>query len=306
MNLNYYIVFLDIARTHNLTETAERMNYTQSGVSHIVAELEKQLGVTLLIRRKQGVLLTSEAHQLVQTMQEVIAQNDKLLQRANRLSGHTGSVVRVGTVLSVAVHWLPHILQKFERENPEIRVVLRDGLYQDVEKWLAEGEIDCGFTSRSTRSDFEFVPLRSEPLLAVVPKDYPLAKQDYVTLQELSVLPFIVPREGSNYDIGRMLEMERVSMTYRYSVNDDYAALAMVRNGLGVTIMPKLILEENRKDLCVLPLKNDYERTIGISTQRQGVRSMACSAFIDCTQRWLSEHQNIRRPEEPLNCTPAV
>ncbi len=306
MNLNYYIVFLDIARTHNLTETAERMNYTQSGVSHIVAELEKQLGVTLLIRRKQGVLLTSEAHQLVQTMQEVIAQNDKLLQRANRLSGHTGSVVRVGTVLSVAVHWLPHILQKFERENPEIRVVLRDGLYQDVEKWLAEGEIDCGFTSRSTRSDFEFVPLRSEPLLAVVPKDHPLAKQDYVTLQELSVLPFIVPGEGSNYDIGRMLEMERVSMTYRYSVNDDYAALAMVRNGLGVTIMPKLILEENRKDLCVLPLKNDYERTIGISTQRQGVRSMACSAFIDCTQRWLSEHQNIRRPEEPLNCTPAV
>lgn len=289
MNLNYYTVFLDIARTHNLTETAERMNYTQSGVSHIVAELEKQLGVTLLIRRKQGVLLTAEARQLVQTMQEVIAQNDKLLQRADHLSGHSGNVIRVGTFLSVAVQWLPHILRKFEKENPEVRVVLRDGLYQDVEKWLAAGEIDCGFTSRSTRSDFEFVPLRSEPLLAVLPKDHPLAEQKCVTLKELSVLPFIVPGEGSNYDIGRMLEMERVSMTYRYSVNDDYAALAMVRNGLGVTIMPRLILEESRRGLCVLPLKNDYERTIGISTQRQGTRSVACGAFINCTQRWLSE-----------------
>ena len=114
MNLNYYTVFLDIAKTHNLTETAERMNYTQSGVSHIVAELEKQLGVTLLIRRKQGVLLTAEARQLVQTMQEVISQNDKLLQQADHLSGHKGNVVRVGTFLSVAVHWLPHILRKFE------------------------------------------------------------------------------------------------------------------------------------------------------------------------------------------------
>jgi DNA-binding transcriptional LysR family regulator len=289
VNLNYYTVFLDIAKTHNLTETAERMNYTQSGVSHIVAELEKQLGVTLLIRRKQGVLLTAEARQLVQTMQEVIAQNDKLLQRADHLSGHSGNVVRVGTFLSVAVHWLPHILRKFERENPEIRVVLRDGLYQDVEKWLAAGEIDCGFTSRSSRSDFEFIPLRSEPLLAVLPKDHPLAAQKCVTLKELSVLPFIVPGEGSNYDIGRMLEMERVSMTYRYSVNDDYAALAMVRNGLGVTIMPRLILEENRRGLCALPLKNDYERTIGIAIQQQGTRPVACGTFIDCTQRWLAE-----------------
>lgn len=290
MNLNYYTVFLDIAKTHNLTETAERMNYTQSGVSHIVAELEKQLGVTLLIRRKQGVLLTAEARQLVQTMQEVISQNDKLLQQADHLSGHKGNVVRVGTFLSVAVHWLPHILRKFEKDNPETRVVLRDGLYQDVEKWLAAGEIDCGFTNSSTSSEFEFVPLRSEPLLAVLPKDHPLARQKCVTLKELSVLPFIVPGEGTNYDVGRMLEMERVSMTYRYSVNDDYAALAMVRNGLGVTIMPKLILEENRRGLCVLPLENDYERTIGISVQRHGARSVACGAFIDYTQRWLAEH----------------
>ena len=291
MNLNYYTVFLDIAKTRNLTETAERMNYTQSGVSHIVAELEKQIGVTLLIRHKQGVTLTTEARQLVQTMQEVIAQNDKLLRQADRLSGRSGSVLRVGTFLSVAVRWLPHILRKFEEENPEVRVVLRDGLYQDVEKWLAAGEIDCGFTSRSTRSEFDFVPLCSEPLLAVLPKDHSLAEKKSVTLEELSTLPFIVPGEGSNYDIGRMLEMEGVGMTYRYSINDDYAALAMVRNGLGVTIMPRLILEENRKGLCVLPLKNDYERTIGISTQRQGTRSVICSAFIDCTRRWLAQNR---------------
>ena len=79
-------------------------------------------------------------------------------------------------------------------------MVLRDGLYQDVEKWLAAGEIDCGFTNSSTSSEFEFVPLRSEPLLAVLPKDHPLARQKCVTLKELSVLPFIVPGEGTNYE----------------------------------------------------------------------------------------------------------
>ena len=238
MNLNKYEIFCKTAELGSLTRAAEAEGITQSAVSHILADLEKEFGAALLVRSRTGARLTPEGEKLLPYFRAVVTAELRLRQQAAALRAPEAGLVRIGAFTSVAVHWLPGILKEFQRRWPAVEIRLLNGDYQDVNTWLTEGSVDLGFLTLPTALGCRTVPLMEDPLLAVLPPEHPLAARDAVNLRDLEGESFISLLEGSNQDARRALEAAGISPAVRYVTKDDYAIIAMVGQGLGVSIMP--------------------------------------------------------------------
>lgn len=262
MNIDNYRVFIRVAKIGNLTAAAEQLGYTQSGISHIVSALEQEFGFQLLRRSKTGVSLTQEGERILQTLREVVNRDDMLKQIAAEIKGVRMGKVRVGAFSSVAVCWLPKIIAEFGNEYPNISIDVSVGTYKTIEDMIIAEEVDCGFMSGTMRKELKFVPLCVDRMLALVsPKLLPSGCKT-LPLEAISDIDFIIPGEGSNYDIGRILRTAGVRPRVKYSVSDDYAAVAMAEGGLGMTIVPELILKGIGGNRAAVELEPACTRTI--------------------------------------------
>lgn len=289
MNIDNYRLFLRAARLGSLTAAAEQSGYTQAAVSHIIASLEREFGFPLFLRSKAGVALTQDGERMINHIREVVNRDDVAHQVAAEIKGLQSGRVRIGAFSSAAVCWLPGIIREFRSLYPNIELDLRVDTYQTIENWIANEEVDCGFTSRTEGSELEYIPLAEDRMLALVPEDDPLSKLPALPLSRISELDFIIPGEGSNYDVGRILRSAGVKPRVSFAVSDDYAAIAMVRRGLGMTIIPELILRGIGLPIRALELEPKCVRTICIAAKAHAAVSPACRAFIAFVRSRLSD-----------------
>lgn len=287
MNLKQYEIFCRTAELRSLTKAAEAEGITQSAVSHIVAGLEKELGVPLLVRSRTGARLTPEGEKLLPLMQAAVSADARLRQAAAAVRGPDAGAVRIGTFTSVAVHWLPGILKEFQAEFPLAEVKMLNGDYRDVNTWLAEGSVDLAFTTLPAEPGCRTVPLMTDRLLAVLPPEHRLASRERIPLRELAGEPFISLLEGSNQDARRAMEAAGISPDIKYITKDDYAIIAMVGQGLGVSILPELLLEGRSDGVRVLEISPPVSRTIALAYSPGASPSPIVSRFADCVTAWV-------------------
>ena len=280
MNIDSYRMFLRTARLGSLSAAAEQSGYTQSAVSHIIAGLEKEFGFPLFARSKAGVALTQDGERMLSHIREVVNRDDIVHQVAAEIKGLKAGRVRIGAFSSAAICFLPDLIREFNGLYPSIKLDLRVGTYKTIEDWIAAEEVDCGFTSKSENRELEFIPLAEDRMLALLPEGHALSKLPALPLERIGELDFIIPGEGTNYDIGRILRNAGIRPKVSFAVSDDYAAIAMVRRGLGMTIVPELILRGMGEDVRPMELEPNCTRTIGIAAKRFGSVSPACRAFI--------------------------
>ena len=114
-------------------------------------------------------------------------------------------------------------------------------------------------------TDCECIPLMEDRLLAILPKDHPMASYPKFPLRDCETEPFISLLESSDHDARRALEAAGVKPNVRFYTKDDYAVIAMVEQGLGISIMPELLLKGRHDDVAVLPLVPEAKRTIGLA-----------------------------------------
>lgn len=287
MSISKYRALAAVAELKNITKASNRLGYTQSGVSHLIGTLEDDLGVTLLLRSKTGTTLTAEGAALLPYVQRVLDAEDALRARALELRDATVGQLRVGTFSSVAIQWLPKLLSRFTALHPGVEVLITNGTYSVIENALAAGDVDCAFVPLPARPDFSVTKLFHDQLLAVVNERSPLAEHDVLTAQDLARETFIVPAEGSNYDIGKLFAAADVHPAASLDINDDYAAVAMVRQKLGFTILPDLMLRGfPLEGIRCIPIR-DTERAIGIAVRRDRRLSPATRAFLICIKGFM-------------------
>ena len=281
MNPAKYSVLLAVAETGSLTAAAERLGYTQSGISHIIADLEAECGFPLAVRGKTGSSLTRDGEKLLESVRAVMRASEQLAGAIDEINGLRSGVVRVGMFSSVAVHWAPELVEKFTALYPFVKVELFSGLYHEIENKVLSEELDCGFLTKRTKKALAFTELARDRLLAAVPKEHPFARLPALPASYIEKEDFIIPGEGTGYDIGEIFKTCRVTPRVRYALSDDYAALAMVERGLGITILPELILEGRSDRVAVLELDPPFDRTIGMVSRPGRDISPAASAFME-------------------------
>lgn len=157
MNIQKYLSFVKTVEYGSFTKAAEILNYSQSGISRMIGDLEKDWKVVLLERGKDGVKLTSDGLTLLPYARSLVAEYEKLQMQVDELNGLQSGLIRIGTFSSVATHWLPNIIKEFQKDYPHIDYELLLGDYAEIEEWVIEGRVDCGFLKLPTRLDFETI-----------------------------------------------------------------------------------------------------------------------------------------------------
>ncbi len=284
MNLQKYLSFVKTVEYGSFTKTAEILNYTQSGISRMIADLEKEWGVTLLERSKNGVKPTSDGLKLLPYAQNLCADFDKLKMQVDELNGLESGLIRIGTFSSVATHWLPNIIKEFQKDYPNIDYELLLGDYTEIEEWIHTGRVDCGFLRLPTHPDFETIFLEEDKLMAIIPKNHPLKDLDKFPVTALCDEPFMLLEKGAKAEISEIFERNNLTPNVKFTTWDDYAVMSMVESGLGIAILPELILKRVPYKILAKELDVPAYRNIGLALRDKKTASLAVKRFIDYLQ----------------------
>lgn len=281
MNISKFMAFVKASEYGSFTVAAEKLNYTQSAVSRMIGDLEKDWQVILLERGKSGVRLTSDGLRLLPYAKSVCDGYERLQMQVDELNGLQSGLIRIGTFSSTATHWLPNIIKKFREDYPNIEYELLLGDYTEIEKWIAEGRVDCGFIRLPTAGDFETIFLEQDKLLAVIPEGHRLAEVKKFPVSELCSEPFMLLEKGARADVTAIFERSGITPDVKFITWDDYAIMSMVESGLGISILPQLILKRIPYKIIVKELDVPAYRNIGVAYRNKKTLSLACSRFLE-------------------------
>lgn len=291
-NIDRYEIFLITVELGNITAAADRLGYTQSGVSRAIAMLEEELGFALFVRSQKGVHLTGSGEQVLDAIRSLVNGRRRLSQIVDEINGLSSGTVRVGTFTSVSVNWLPQIIQGFQKLYPKINFQLYDGDYSEIGDWLEIGEIDCGFLSAPVSANLHFVPLYQDPMLAILPPDHPLSKEESVKIDQLRNEQFLVPGSSNDADIRHLMTRLNIHPQIKYVLNNEISIAAMVEFGHGVTILPYLIMKDQHINVSLRPLSPPCYRELGIASRQLQYVSPATRRFIEYTIEQFTDISN--------------
>ena len=289
MDTKKYEVLEKTVELSSLTKAAQELGLTQSGVSHMLAAIEAELQLPLLKRTRTDARLTPEGEQMMPYIHEIVRQEKLLRQAAAALHTLVTGKIRIGTFTSVATHWLPAMMMQFQQAYPQVDFQLFNGDYHDIDTWLGAGSVDLAFTTLPARPGCSCVPLYEDALAAVLPKGHPLAAGPVCPVEELAKEPFISLLESSNHDVRRAFRALSVKPNIRFETKDDYAVIAMVRQGLGVSIMPSLLLRGNTDGVEIRPIDPPASRTIALAAASDAP-GPAASRFAEFAVKWVREN----------------
>ncbi|WP_440119014.1 LysR family transcriptional regulator [Paenibacillus sp. QZ-Y1] len=288
MSLVKYEILNAVVEYGSLTKAAEALNITQSAVSHAIASLEAECGFSLLNRGRSGVRVTAEGERILGYTREILRWTELMNQEISLIRGAEIGTVRIGTFASVSTQWLPGILKQFRLRHPGIEIKLWEGDYAEIEAWLAGGAIDLGFLSLGDSLPFETIPLQKDRMMCILPLDHALATEASVSFDVLLEQPFILPKWGGDNEIERLIRQHAAKLNIVYEVAEDQAIMAMVRNGLGISLLPEMVLQNHTNELALVPLTGDPYRIIGIACPSLANLSPATRRFIEAIQEWLT------------------
>ncbi len=290
MNLKRYRFFVQTVHSGSFSGAAEALGCTQSAVSQMISGLEKELGVSLLHRSRTGIRLTEEGKLLLPEIEGLLETEKRIEDLCSGLRGGERGTVVVASFSSVAVHWLPGIFKSFGDAHPGVELRLNTGDYHDVSQWLDSGAANVGFATPSCAGSCRFIPLYRDPLLAVLPPEHPLAEAKEFPVERMEKESLLGLLAASDQDARDYLASAGIEPNIRLSTKDDYAILAMVRSGLGISIMQELLLRDQTEGLRLLPLKPRAYRTIGLAVTEEGERNPAVRSFTAFVQEWVRKN----------------
>jgi DNA-binding transcriptional LysR family regulator len=289
MDIKKLQLFVDVAETENFTKTGDRMGYTQSGVSHLLKSLEDELGFSLFIRSKQGVKLTGDAIRLLPSVRSLLAMTEHLQQDIDEINGLETGQLTIATFSSISIHWLPKIIHAFQEQYPGISIKLMEGGTDDIVNWIESDFADFGFLSYRQTRNLDWIPLYEDPLVAVVPVDYPVPENNVFPIENFENQNFIISAMGTDYDIHHALDSSGITPSICFTSKDDHAIISMVANKLGISILPELILRNFDSQVAAYPLEPFYARTLGVAMKSKDSLSPAAKKFLKVTMEMISE-----------------
>ncbi len=275
-----YTAFCRIVETKSFTRAAESLGYTQAAVSQMIRSLEKELSVPLFIRSRKEIALTSEGEQLYPIIRKLVYSHGELVERAAEITGLSSGEIRIGTFSSMSQRLLPGVMSDFSQKYPGIRFVLSPGDNTTLPEQIKSGMIDFGFVYPEASAGLTNVPIVRDSFLAVFDEGHPLAKRASVSLEELSKEPLIIVDEGGVSTVLTIFEKNGLTPNVKYRIHDDHTILSMVEKGIGVSILPEMILDRASYKLKTVPTDIPVIRTVGVAFANEELLSMAARRFI--------------------------
>ena len=242
--------FLAAAETGSFSKAAEALSYTPSGVNQLV---------------------------------------DRSFELSAEMNGLLIGSVTIASYSSIATHWLPAVIRAFQQDYPQIRIKLMEGIWQEVSKWLDDRAADIGFFSYQEGMPYDFIPLAEDPMLALLPKDHPLAQAETYPLENCKYDRFIMPALGCDDDVEALFAKNGIEPNVQFTTLESLSVMSMVEQGLGMSVMNKLITEKRICDIVMLPIDPPSQLTLGVAMNSKADVSPAVKMFLKYAVRMLTK-----------------
>jgi DNA-binding transcriptional LysR family regulator len=292
MTLNQLITLIKIIELKNFSMAADELYITQSAVSHSIADLESELDIKLIHRGKNGIYPTETGVKILKHARTIVANMEYIKQEVSAsLKLQTGQV-KIGSFEGVSTNFVPGIIRLFKLRYPKIDLKIFEGTEEEIRDWILSSTIDMGFITFPCDT-LKTIPIISDDMMVVLSEAHTLATQNPISIEELTKYSMMITW-NSNCQL--LVKKAFKSLTgklppWKYKVSNIGTLLAMVKEGLGIAIMPKFALPEYIPNIKILPLEPVLKRRIGLaSIMPFSDLSPATSAFVAVTLKWIKKN----------------
>lgn len=287
MDLRKLEVMLNVVQHGSFTKAGADLGYTQSGITQMMKSLEQEAGLPLFIKTHRGVVLTKEGTSLLPSIRKLLSANESLNQEIAFLKGAKKGTIRIGSFISCAIHWIPEIIENFQKDYPDVIFEIVEGDESDLADWVTNQKVDIGFTSYQPNQSYEFIPVYEDPMLAVMPKGHPFCRYEEIPIEWYENEPFIVSEYTFVNEVHQLLKTYHVKPNIKYTMSNDFSILAMVEHNLGISILPGLVLRGRTGNFEYRPLNPRSFRRLGMAISSPDNLSPAIKIFIRYARNFL-------------------
>lgn len=253
MEIHQLRYFIAVAETGSFTGAARECNVSQPSLSAQVAKLEEELGGPLVERNRRGCRLSSRGELLLPRAREVLRQ----LEAANReladFDQALGGNIRLGCLPTTGAYVLPPLLKEYRSRYPDVSIRLSEGSSPVLADALLDHQVELAIMDQAGLKDgLEGELLFTEPLYIALPPDHPLAAagsvpEDGLDIGLLEGQPLILMRRGHGFNriVNDALSAAGVTPDIVYESSEIETVQALVRAGLGISIVPRMICVHN-------------------------------------------------------------
>lgn len=263
MNLMHWRLLVAIAECGTITRAAEEVGMTQSGASQALAQMEDMLGVQVFIRERRQALPTAIGLQVLEQARVMLGALAQVRRQVDAARGMLHGSLRLAGFPMVLAQVLPPLLRRFRQLHPGIEVVQLEVSDDEVEALLEAQLVDLGVVLNPTAGRRSWL-LGLDSWVAVLPREHPWQAAS-IDLATLLAQPFVLATGGCSVNARSLAADAGVPLAdVRIEVREWNSAFSLVREGLGVTLVPESTLPEQRQGLRVLPLSWPIERRFAL------------------------------------------
>ena len=278
MELHQLRAFTRIVEAGSFHAAAAELHVTQAAVSHSIKALESRAGATLLVRGPKGVSLTEAGKVLLPYAKRIVETVDAASEDLASLQ--EGGALKLATFASASSHYLPAVMKAFHTRFPRIHLDIKEGNDLEALQWLRAGEADIAFVVDGP-NDVEFQPLYDDDFVLVARRtEFPQDFRSPIPIEALAGQQVVSSMGGCARVVSAAMSASNVSVSYPAAARETSTALALVQAGVGVAILPRLLVPEPPSPLVCFDIVPRITRQIGIAVRKSERRAHAAASFL--------------------------
>lgn len=251
-----------VKRNYNLTEVANALYTSQSGVSKHIRDLEDELGVELFIRKGKRFLgLTDPGKSLVSLVERILLDAKNIKQLAEQFSQTDQGQLVIATTHTQARYALPQVIEQFKKAFPKVHLILHQASPDEIVQMLLQGQADIGIATESLTTEEQLVsfPYYQWKHAVIVPKNHPLTKVKSLTLEAIAQYPLITYHQGftGRQKIDELFLKQGLTPDIILSALDADVIKTYVELNMGVGIIASIAYQKTR-DTALSILNADH------------------------------------------------
>lgn len=296
MNWQYLKYFEVVAKEQHFTRAAQKLYITTSALSRAIASLEDELHVPLFTRNGRNVYLTNYGTVFLEYVQKATRTIEDGYRELNQLSHSVYGTVTISSIMTYAESVLPPYIHSFAQKYPDVTFTVLQEQSQVVLQNVVSQSAELGFLSDHIDWDkYPMIgkhPVLTEDIVLIVPEGHPLSKYSSVPLEKIKDESFICFSEKSSIYYHFVNLFKERGYTYRTNMRltDDYSVASMVRNGMGIALIPIGNSSISKDGLSVIRIEDDlFKRNIYMIWRNDNTGSYASQVLREEIINSLSE-----------------
>ena len=289
MTLRHMRIFVSVFQKNSITKAAQELHLAQPSVSLAVRELEDYYGIRLFDRIGRHIAPTECGKEFYRYAVHIVSLFNEMEKKMRNWD--TFGTLRIGASITIGTHILPVLIHRYQDQFPDLMIEAKVSKSASVEDEIIHNGIDLGLIeTQPSHPDLRAVPFMTDSMCAITAPDHPLASVKSISLAELSRFPFLM-REKSSAGcklLDAAFSLQQMTVSPRWESTSTQALVKAVAEGLGVSVLPYLIVKKDIEEGTVrqIPLNQPIRRNLNVIYHKSKFLTDNMKSFIELCKKY--------------------